>query len=265
MSNEFKAGDTVYDSAGREYELAVVVEGVGYVVLPIVADESDEGWHYGDGRVLCEVYPDESHVEARLSKGIAQLHEWYTEASRELADLNKRLADFKRLNEETIALHGKLSAKWEAFRRVDDVMEGRVTHVMFVDGYRASAMPFSEAVMVDPASRNRERRMLTLRWSPKGAEWSMNSYDDGSGCDSPARFFTSVDELKTAIAELANEDTLLGGVAGLCKEYGVELPERHRKAIADKARAEAEAHVARARASLESAEARLREVSDASD
>jgi len=211
--SKFKTGSTVYDRSGRIYEFRAEVDNMA-VVHPIL---SAVGW---EGEV--EPYP--SHTAEIFPLASISLDPPTTlivadvlRAENELARLRGEIAAATTLarnaekdNAERLA---KL-AKYAALSRIEDFLEGRMTHfVMWGEYSREIKVKTFDEVMLsknDNGTLDGDVKLLSLFGTCRGYPqhgnkdgdllWRVNQYRDGSGGWKNAQPCTSEEEAKEVAA-----------------------------------------------------------------
>jgi hypothetical protein len=266
QSQQFEQGQTVYDGEGHEYTYATTVPGHGHVVSARF-DTFD-----GAGNEVTHEGPDiihhgPLHAEppiGRRAQQIATLDEQLASRRKELADLNSQLSAAK-------IDHGALLDRLkqhQVLQRIDDVLAGRVTHVVSVEygvvGIRA-------ADDLSDTGWNGKARLLSLFGNAMGdLEYRLNSYSDGSGSSHEAWPCFSLEEatakavemVEQMLANYLNQEKTptaraLESFIGYLEKFGAPVPTSAREALHKAAIAEAEKQVVEACARLDRAESAL--------
>lgn len=217
MSN-FKTGSTVYDRSGRSYEFRAAIDGEA-VVHPIF---SAEGW---EGELVC--YPsDQAEIVPLASLAgkppTAEIVADVLRAENELARLRSEIAaattaarNAEKDNAERLA---KL-AKYAALSRIEDFLEGRMTHFVMWGGQYSRSIEIKtfDKVMLsknDNGTLDGNVKLLSLFGTCKSYPqhgnndgnllWRVNQYRDGSGSWKHAHPCSSKDEALEIAAKWLN-------------------------------------------------------------
>ena len=214
---ELKTGSTVYDRSGRTYEFRAAIDNMA-VVHPIL---SAEGW---EGEI--EPYPSHTAEIVPLASisdkpPTAEIVADVLRAENELARLKSEIAaattaarNAEKDNAERLA---KL-AKYAALSRIEDFLEGRMTHfVMWGQYSRSIEIKTFDEVMLGKDDNGRldgDVKLLSLFGTCKSYPqhgnkdgdllWRVNRYRDGSGPYLNAQPCTSEDEAKEIAAKWLN-------------------------------------------------------------
>lgn len=149
MSKQFTRGQTVYDIHGRG-GLYVARAANGHIVEPMHAVDDDDEPHLSEAQTWREVF---------ASPPTEVLHAEVAEIEKKLA---ARRAELDDVREQRRAIDAEERARMERLKkhvhlsRVDDYIEGRVTHFVCIGRYGngVSVKTFDE-VMRGPERRNR--------------------------------------------------------------------------------------------------------------
>lgn len=179
-----------YDTQGNEFIIAGEVDGisVGYERY----DDGEGNEIRGELRVLdCELY-ENPPTERQHEK---------------LAELNTKISDaYSRLNQVRTELHvietaGKermeFLKQYKGLQRLEDFLEGRITHFVFEDYGPPKLLTFDAAMKTDGGESYRpvKFKLLTLFGRTGGElDWRINNYSDGSGIDKEAIPCTSYEQ-----------------------------------------------------------------------
>ncbi|APQ14691.1 hypothetical protein BJP27_24260 (plasmid) [Pseudomonas oryzihabitans] len=263
---QFEQGQTVFDSEGHEFTYATAVPGHGHVVsarFETYDGAGDEVSHDG---------PDIIHhgplfadpPTGRRAQQIAILDEQLAQRRQELAQLNDQIRAAK-IDQGSLLERLK---QHQALQRIDDVLAGRITHVVSVEH---GTIAVRSADDLSDTSWNGKARLLSLFGNAKGdLEYQLNRYADGSGDKYEAWPCFSQEEATAKAVELIEEQMdkctqggkapsarLLQSYVGHLQKFGAPVPEAAREALHKTLVAEAEAKVADARAALDRADSAL--------
>ena len=171
---KFHPGQEVYLSDGQACEFVGGVAGE-YVVRPSLYDEYEEPC-FGSPRVVAAVFakPPVAKLEAECAVLTAQL----VEARRELSEIQKARLD----EEREISARKKRLAEHDKLARVDDFINGRITHVVDTAGDEVRVRTFADAFdYKNDYGRKDGMKLLWLFGRPEGPFYGLNTYKDGSG------------------------------------------------------------------------------------
>lgn len=178
-----KKGDRVYIRGGVEAEYVATVDpgyrGGRFIVRPIeVGGSPDDPWEEpGDPVEVSRVSigPPKQKVDQEI-----------VDANAELRRLKGRLKEAKdnldKLTKDQLDRLEKLKAIAPALHRIEDVLAGRITHVVVSDWQAARILPFAEFIATDDRFDKGGIRLLSLYGDSNGDPlWKVNQYSDGSG------------------------------------------------------------------------------------
>lgn len=266
---QFEPGQSVYDGEGHEFIYAAAFPGDGqrHIITTVL-----EYLHNGDGDTDIRPGPDiifggplyTKPPVARRAQHLVELDEQLASRRQELAQLNEQISAAK-------IDHGALLDRLkqhQVLQRIDDVLAGRVTHVVSVEygvvGVRA-------ADDLSDTGWNGKARLLSLFGNAEGdLEYRLNSYSDGSGSNHEAWPCFSLEEANTKAIELieqmlanylkqekAHTARALDSYIGYLKKFGAPVPASAREALHKAIIADAEKKLAEACAQLDRAESEL--------
>ncbi|MGL5737005.1 MAG: hypothetical protein ACRCYS_19245 [Beijerinckiaceae bacterium] len=214
---EMKRGSTVYDRNGRTYEYRATIDEVA-IVHPIFSAGGWEGEIEAYPSELAEVLPLSSiSPEPPTAKIVAEVLRAENELARlkaEIAAATTAARNAEKSNAERLA---KLT-KYAALSRIEDFLEGRMTHfVMWGQYSRAIEIKTFDEVMLSKNDNGRldgDVKLLSLfgtcRSYPEHGNkdgdllWRVNRYRDGSGTYLNAQPCASEDEAKEIAANWLN-------------------------------------------------------------
>lgn len=191
-----------YLEDGRVVELvAVLPDDRGCVVDPYWEDsETGEPYLSGDLEIVDTVF-DQSPVpayadEIQKQKEILKSH---TE------QLHKVRAEIREATEERRRILDKLK-QVPALKRMEDFVEGRITHLVFKSSGKVDILPYEEKSFepeLDPWMRKERRKRLLLIGQDDGSlSFCINNYSDGSGYNVDAFPCTSEAEAVAIATEM---------------------------------------------------------------
>lgn len=168
---------THFDTAGNEYRSAEVEEGQRLVWAQT---ESEEGelWD-GELRIINKSALHDTPPRRKLDAEIAELHATGKNLARQIWERQQGLAAFER---DADARMAKLK-RHKALERLDDFIEGRITHYVWVNWGPPTIERFEDAASKDENRFGTDKlKLLTLFGRADGdLEWGVNQYTDGSG------------------------------------------------------------------------------------
>lgn len=192
--SKFKTGSTVYDRNGRSYEFRAAIDSVA-VVHPIFSAEGWEGELESFPSDQAEIVP----LASLASKPpTAEIVADVLRAENELARLRAEIAEATtaaRNAEKDNAERMARLAKYAALSRIEDFLEGRMTHFVMWGQYSRSIeiKTFDEVMLSknDNGVLDGDVKLLSLfgtcksypQHGNKDADllWRVNQYRDGSG------------------------------------------------------------------------------------
>lgn len=177
MEREFELGQAVYTVDGVEAEYVTAVPNGHIIQIVLREQEEDRERVLGTPRHVKKVFAT-APVEvfdarvAALRKQEEELIASVTAQREELAAANAAVKARK-----------DAFAKHEALQRLEDFVEGRITHVVFVKCGNPSVTTLKEALTRDGYSYSeRQLKLVTLYGGSKGdLHWHLDHYSDGSG------------------------------------------------------------------------------------
>lgn len=226
---KFERGQIVYDRRGKAwvFESELPDDDDGFIV-------SMHGWP--EERVcISEAFAEAPTSErereiARLDAQIAKRREELVELRHEVAMMGPRL---KALRERSHVL-----------ARIEDVLDGKITHVAWISLYGQVAVGTPAEVLQDTSGWNRSLKLVTLFGATGGdLSWRVNQYRDGSGswqgevvlCTSLLEAFAAADAEVLKRLDGWEETTLLtlGHLIRWADERKLEVPIEARRKVAD--------------------------------
>ena len=214
-------GATVYISTGETCEFVGTLPGgeekTRYVVRRFlnVAIGDDDYYEEVEGRsdplIVDRVYEQPP---------IGVFDEAITQKRATIADLDERIfglrdvlgglrEERRRLTSDLPRLKKKLSDQWHCFSQVDDIIEGRITHVLEIPNYvEPRIVEFEKSSLSD----NWEVRMLSVmgvrhssRQGYTRISWHRNRYRDDSGDWVKVSLYKSREEARQGLSEYIDE------------------------------------------------------------
>jgi len=234
-------GDTVYDSRGARYQFLLEIPGEGHVVRKLWVEDGyeDDEPYYDEPTTLRRVFPAPpvQHVNDEVSVAQAKLDaikDEITETQAEMRGLQHDLP--KRLE--------ALRARSAAVQRLEDFLDGKITHMIVKPEYGAYVMGTIEDVTKREDRYDRGKwKLVSLMGDSNGdLEFMLHRYSSGGDgvtvipCTSEAEART---ELQHAIdAKIATVRAMKNKpLASLAREmaasdkYGLVFPDDVREAI----------------------------------
>lgn len=262
--NTFEQGATVYLLDGRECEY-VATANDRHIVRPIY--DTDQGPWLGQDEIVSGVFvnPPTERLQAEvrdLEDKIAALRASHMEATREVSDSEREV-------KQRIAR----LAKFKTLERIEDYIEGRITHFVVTHEYGLSVevQTADEALKTVDRYVSKDMRLLCLFGNTKGDfTWRVNRWSDGSGSWEEKQPFCSEGEAIEYAREICRDRLAAavsqthtgqwGSLFDSCRKLGLVIPQ----AMLDRHQADQQAGAKKAvedaKAKLAQAEARLAEV-----
>lgn len=174
MSEKFTEGQEVYDINGQVFIYAAAVNGQ-HAAKPVYETGDGEPFVTCDAVIVRDLFaePPLQKRHEKMASLDAQLEEKSSELMRIKGELIHERADhaamLKRLKQH------------EALRRIDDFIEGRMTHVVTLEFSGVRIKPLS-AMEKDGDRYDLGVRLMSLHGDSKGdLQWHVNRYKDDSG------------------------------------------------------------------------------------
>lgn len=190
-----KEGDTVYDIDGNENILLFAIPGGGFVVEPVY-EGPGKPWR-GDACFTDRVFIDPPIRRAHAESAAAEAK--LAEVQRQLRDATRKLNDVVESYENRVS---RLSKRDAALKRIDDFLDGKITHFVVVNWSELTILPIEEMVSEGYCH---EPKLLTLFGKTGSLEWRLNDYSDGSGSDRTCYPCCSQEDAVSKVAELIQE------------------------------------------------------------
>ena len=122
-----------------------------------------------------------------------------TETIRKLNETHRKVSDnLSRINTEHVERVKKLK-KYKALQRLEDFIDGKITHYAILCSYRPEVIKFGDT----KSEYSRDKlKLLTLFGNTEGnLEWGLNCYSDGSGSNETVVPCISEDEAKIVLKD----------------------------------------------------------------
>lgn len=221
-------GDTVYSQHGHEYEYVSFIED-RHCVRPILLNDDDSEPYYGDPLFLKQVFTSPPY-EKRDEK-INELDKLIAEKSTELYKLNKELAEFQKNHKQRM----EYFKKFKALKNIEDVLEGRITHLVKISGWDVQVLEFNDIVEMETRYTQGAIKLISLFGKSNGdLEYRLHDYTDGSGSSCRIIPCTSLEEAneeawhfiqhKLDINFNINRIHMVNNYMGIVKKIGKEIP-----------------------------------------
>lgn len=178
MTKQFEPGDAAFTVEGQAVTFIAKVQD-GFCVRPVYEDENGEPYEDGSPIIVGRIYA-EPPVEQR-NQQIADLDSKIKTKRDELAELQTAV----RVTEGEMRSRMALIKRHKSLERLEDFIEGRITHFVFYEYGAPKIMEFKEAIEAKDEDRYAKippLKLLTLFGKSNGElNWRMDSYSDGSG------------------------------------------------------------------------------------
>lgn len=171
----FKAGQEVYLTDGRLARYVAAYENGQHIVCPLVEDENDV------------IYEEEPRTVSTVFKTAPSglYNKEIKQAQKDLGDLQKRAIEAsKTLHEAEDAKRRQTAvfARVAALQRLEDFIEGRITHVLMGNYGDLNLQTLEEAITSKEDRWSKKLKLVSLFGDSKGdLQWRVNYYSDGSG------------------------------------------------------------------------------------
>jgi hypothetical protein len=247
-------GTQVFDDDGRAWEFLTELGDEGTAVLPVYED-GRTGRPVILRRELYEVAPvqvlDESCRIAR--EKLESLHDQINIATGELYRLERELP--QRIEE--------LSQMDGAVTRIEDFLQGRITHFVSVQYGKPKILTFEEATTPERNEwPHKARKLVALFGKSDGSlAWKVNEYKDGSGSWKESIPCISIEQAELTVALVVGD--LLGSENQVDRIRGVRAADEFGLSVPPKIREEVRAHDrARLAGQVEDRERELRKIEE---
>lgn len=196
----FQNGQAVFLGDGQEVEY--IAGHTGEHVVRAILNAEDEEPRYGRPLTVYEVFAEAP---------VAKYNDQVVKAREELAAIKAALTaarEEKRQLETEAKARAASFARHRALDRLEDFVEGRITHVVVESTYNASIQTFEQAFTdTDHRGRVDGIKLVSLLGRSNGdLTWNVNRYYDGSGSNTtihPARSFEEAKEIWLGVFEHA--------------------------------------------------------------
>lgn len=233
MSKEFNPGDPVFTNDGQSVTFIARVSD-GYCVRPVYEDPDMGPQEDGPPFIVGQIYSEPP--VAHRNQQILELDAKLKAKREELNDLQVAV----RVTETQINNRKAVIKRHKSLERLEDFLEGRITHFVFHEYGAPRIREFKEAIEATDEDRYAKvppLKLLTL-FGKVGGElnWRLDKYSDGSGGSRYLVFpCCSLEEAqakaKEILADMCEEARKCGrGLSGydecakLAAEIGFEIP-----------------------------------------
>lgn len=171
----FKAGQEIYLTDGRLARYVAAYENNQHIVCPLVEDENDV------------IYEEEPRTVSTVFKTAPSglYNKEIKQAQKDLGDLQKRAIEAsKTLHEAEDAKRRQTAvfARVAALQRLEDFIEGRITHVLMGNYGGLNLQTLGEAIASTEDRWSKKFKLVSLYGNSNGdLQWRVNYYSDGSG------------------------------------------------------------------------------------
>jgi hypothetical protein len=175
MKHTFSAGQIIYLVNGEQAEYVSAI-GSNHIVRPFVrCGYEDDEFYRSDVAEVDQVFADEP--VALVGERIKELNAEETATRTRLEELHNQISTA----EQEISRRQKAFSRHRALDRLDDFIEGRITHVVHIQYGKPSIMTLKDALHIQD-SYDRCLKLVTLYGDSKGnLNWHLDHYSDGSG------------------------------------------------------------------------------------
>ena len=208
MKDEWKTGQRAYTASGREVTFFARSDRGDYVVqtyYEVTINDHYQTTEEVDGDLITVREIFKKPPTEKLHAEVRQLSDEVTELRRELNDARDRLRTTKRVEETFLADQAARLEKHDAIAHVLDFVEGEITHFTLYDYGRVSVISKEDALK-DTSARgwsDGNTKLLTLYVKSSGdLQWRINQYRDGSGKNTDAWPFTSLEGARLKAFEI---------------------------------------------------------------
>ena len=235
--SEFQINKEVYDVYGQMYLYAGEFNGKHMVQAIFEGNDGEESF----GPVMEAPFQlADSEKKIRLGADSARLTELIAQQRRELQEIQSETNRARRERSEAQHQSAEILERLKQYpvlKRIDDILAGRMTHVV-VAGYGAPEIMTTADISPVKNQYNRwdkdKAKLLTLYGASCGdLQFGLSSYSDGSGSSQQAWLFASEEEAKAKAAELMNANLRewlksthsydFGGALRRAEQYGIAL------------------------------------------
>ena len=259
-SERFKKGQRCYTPEGLAVEYVGAAQG-GYLALRVYVDEEDREWPDDTPQFYRTLYA-KPRTQA-LAAEVKELGEEINRRREELDGIERKIVEFENISRAMT----KRFKQHAALQRIDDWIEGRMTHFVQVSEYGGVSVWERDALLRDGQDRHdkKEIRLVCLFGRSNGdLQWEINRYRDGSGQWTDCFPCGSEDEAKKIAAQAVgefwksdNEYRRMAATQSALK-MGLQVPAERIKALRDREIADAQKTVKEAEERLANAQKTLR-------
>lgn len=265
-TKRFKKGQRCYTPEGLAVEYVGAAPG-GHLAVAVYVDGDDQEWQ-DDTPHFHRVLYAKPRTQA-LSAEVEELSNTIKQRREELDGIERKIAERENISRAM----DKRFKQHAALKRIDDWIEGRMTHFVTVGEYGRVEVWERDALLRDGQDRHdrSEIRLVCLFGRSNGdLQWGVNRYRDGSGQWTDCTPCGSEEEAKRIAAQAVrkfwessdNEYRRIHATQSALK-MGLEVPAERIKEMRDREIADAEKTVREAMERLASAQAALRKAQTA--
>lgn len=260
-SERFKKGQRCYTPEGMSVEYVGAAPG-GHLAVSVYVDGDDQKWPEDDTPKFHRVLYAKPRTQA-LAAEVQELSETIKLRREELDGIERKIAECENIRRAM----NKRFKQHAALKRIDDWIEGRMTHFVTVGEYGGVAIWERDALLRDGQDRHdrSEIRLVCLFGRSNGdLQWGINRYRDGSGQWTDCFPCASEEEAKEIAAqsvrkfwESGNEYRRMAATQS-AQKMGLEVPAERIKEMRDREIADAQKTVKEAEERLANAQKTLR-------
>lgn len=260
-TKRFKKGQRCYTPEGLAVEYVGAAPG-GHLAVAVYVDGDDQEWPEDDTPQFHRVLYAKPRTRA-LSAEVEELSNTIKQRREELDGIERKIAERENISRAM----DKRFKQHAALKRIDDWIEGRMTHFVTVGEYGGVAIWERDALLRDGQDQHdrSEIRLVCLFGRSKGdLQWGINRYRDGSGQWMDCFPCGSEEEAKQIAAQAVrtfwgsdNEYRRMAATKS-AQKMGLCVPEERIKEMRDREIADAQKTVKEAEERLANAQAALR-------
>lgn len=210
--------DIKYLEDGSTVNVCAVLDD-GYLVQFIYEDDDSGIDCISDDRIFVKKVFNEAPT-VKIAGIIKSLMEREKELKGDLFKLEFKVAKEKERWKECFDKYGKV----EKLKRLDDFIEGKITHYVELNHYCPKIIP------VEESESKYGVKLLSLFGGSNGdLNWLLNTYDDGSGENREVQVCTSYKDARDAL-----RDWICGEESGSLSEHMIKEASKHRIKIDEK-------------------------------
>lgn len=266
-TKRFKKGQRCYTPEGLAVEYVGPAPG-GHLALIVYVDDGGAEWPEDDTPRFFRALNAKPRTQA-LAKEVQELGEEIARRRAELDGIESKIVECENINRAM----QKRFKQHAALKRIDDWIEGRMTHFVTVGEYGRVEVWERDALLRDGQDRHdrSEIRLVCLFGRSNGdLQWGVNRYRDGSGQWTDCTPCGSEEEAKRIAAQAVrnfwessdNEYRRINATQSALK-MGLEVPAERIKEMRDREISDAEKTVREATERLANAQAALRKAQTA--